>query len=386
MEGIEKNPQLTTAQKVEQLRGYFGKFEQWQTVLWVIEGCDKAAARDCALELFRKPDTSIYHKIECGRYLLSMLTPNFINEYAPFLIDAVLKQGSEEFMKVREDGDRISAVGEYAFMAGGFEAHNPEYFERVKDRRVIPVLVRCLDAPDYKPRRSRDSGRNVERQEIPIALARLNAVEAADKLKQVLETHHDWYLRFNAAYALGFMLPASERAKVEQIIKDRKDKEHKFAGEVFFHFGSGLVERGDAAGIQYLSFKYSSYHEDKDISTALFMLGERLEVLRKSKVKDATALTAFYESALTYPPLRAVFEFDASKLEPVNWGPPDKDTPREPLARAEADFVRCKDRILTCYKTILADLKRHGITALSGLIAEIGEKTRCPEIRALSRE
>lgn len=386
MMGIENNSSLTTAQKLEQLNDYFGKVPLHLEVLSFLMGCDKTAARDSALKQFRKPDTSTYHKLECGRFLLTwstVPTPDFIAEYAPFLIDAVLKQGSDEFMKVREnDSILLSAVGEYAFIASGFNGHNPKHFETLKDRRVIPVLIHCLDAPDYTPGPPFNDRRNVERQEIPIALARLDAIEATEKLKQVLKTHHDWYLRFNSAYALGFMLPRSESAKIEQFINNLKEEG---ARSLFFGFGSGLVERGDAAGIQYLSFKYSPYYEDKNIPVVLYMLQERLGVLQKSKVKDAAALSAFYQSALTYAPLRAMLEFDAAKLE-YSLGPTKKDTPEKRLAEVEAVLVGCKDDILACYKAILADLKRHGITALSGIIAEIGERTRRKEIRALSRE
>lgn len=388
MRGIGNSQQFTTAQKVERLREYFAKVEDWLRVFYHLKECDKNAARDTALEFFRKPSTSTYHKLECGRVLLTWgivgiaPTPDFVTEYVPFLIDAVLKQGRDEFMKARWDGDRISAVGEYAFIASGFEGHNPEHFEKLKDRHVIPVLIQCLDAPDYKVDPPMPSRGNVERQEIPIALARLNAVEAADKLKQVLEKHHDYWLRFHSAYALAFLLPRSESVKIEHLIHSLKDKQARL---FFFGFGSGLVERGEAAGMQYLAFKYSTYHENTEVSAVLYMLEQRLEVLQKGKVKDTATLTAFYQDALSYAPLRAMLEFDASKLERCR-DPRTKVSPEKRLAEVEAELAMCKPRILTCFKTILAHLKRHSITALSGLIAEIGEKTRCPEIRALSRE
>jgi len=391
MMGIANNPSLTTAQKVEQLNDYFGKVPLHLEVLSFLMGCDKTAARDSALKQFRKPDTSTYHKLECGRFLLTwskVPAPDFIAEYAPFLIDAVLNQGSDEFMKVRNDDSiRLSAVGEYAFIASGFEGHNPKHFEKLKDRRVIPVLIRCLDAPDYKPAHSLFDGRNdrcnVERQEIPIALARLDAVEAAEKLKQVLEKHYDYWLRFHSAYALGLLLPRSESAKIEQVINNLKDKEAKL---FFFGFGSGLIERGDPAGVQYLAFKYSVYHEDNDVYGVLYMLEERLEVRRKGKVKDAAALSEFYRGALTYAPLRAVLEFDASKLKPSDRSQEKNATPEKRLAEVETELERSKERILRCYTEILDDLKRHRITALSGLIAEIAQKTRSEEIRSVSQK
>jgi len=387
MWAIRDNRQLTAAQKVEQLSRYFNKVERWIMIFELQEQCGKSAARDWALKLFRKPDTGTYHKLECGRFLLTcstVPTPDFINEYAPFLIDAVITQGSEEFLKVREDDYiRLSAVGEYAFIASGFHGHNPKHFEKLQDRRVIPVLIHCLDAPDYKPGPPFLGRRNVERQEIPIALARLNAVEAAEKLKRVLETHHDGWLRFHSAYALVFLLPRSESVKIDQLIRSLKDEDARF---FFFGFGSGLVERGDPVGVQYLAFKYSVYHGEKDIAAVLCMLEERLEVRRKGKVKDAAALSEFYRGALTYAPLRAVLEFDASKLKPSDRSQEKNATPEKRLAEVETELERSKERILRCYTEILDDLKRHRITALSGLIAEIAQKTRSEEIRSVSQK
>jgi hypothetical protein len=231
MEHIVASQELTTEQKLSAISAYFAKEPYWPGVLYRLDKVDASRSREIALAEFRKPDTSRVHKCQLGNYLLRTQTPNldrkpgdspgFITEYRDFLIDAIVNGGKAEFCVPKEDTQ--TAVGEYAGIAGGINGPVGILFSDVADKRVIPVLIECLSAPDHvypkeqgcviRGKPGEPSGRNTQRQGIPLALMRLEATEAIPELQRIAKEHHDLSLRQNATKALDVLVPLAEKQK-----------------------------------------------------------------------------------------------------------------------------------------------------------------------------
>lgn len=119
--------------------------------------------------------------------------------------------------------------------------------------------------------------------------------------QKVLAEHRDWYLRDNAAYALGRMLPKADRAKLVAELESSKllddhgwpdterDRYHHL-----YAFGRGLISRGDDSGIVFCAFRYSIYNANKGLSEIIYMLSQRVNVLADAR---SAKLAEFFEQA-----------------------------------------------------------------------------------------
>ena len=147
------------------------------------------------------------------------------------------------------------AVGEYAFLASDFNGYQGIDFAPFKDARLVPILIRCLDAPDtinstkqgcvIVGKIGEPSGRNVPRQLIPVALAKLGDASAIKPLETVLFHHADINQRMNAAYALAKLLDShDDRAAIGRKLLEQPD-----LLACRLSFGKGLIEAGDDAGV-----------------------------------------------------------------------------------------------------------------------------------------
>lgn len=214
MQQIIKQLDISHTEKIVRLRPYLQHDDSRMSALQYMSRVEKSAARDAAIALFRKETTTQTEKLRLGRFLLSSVYPGkFLNEYAKFLTQAVLI-GEKEFTQTHEMGS-YTAIGEYAYIAAGFNGYRPAYFDKMKDKRVIPILIRCLNAADdvwpknqgdlIRGKPGKSTGRNIARQNIPIALARLGATTAIPALQDILRTHKDHYLRKNAAESLAVL-------------------------------------------------------------------------------------------------------------------------------------------------------------------------------------
>jgi len=184
---------------------------------------DQATARNAAMRLFGNPGTIRSDKYWLGQFLLRTEMPKagrrmgdppgFVAEYRAFLIDAILVSGEEEFLTQKEYGSR-TAVGEYCRLATG-ERGGPEtvLFTELKDPRVIPVLEQCLNAPAYEGSLWKRYPVNLERNTIPLALARLQAVQTIPVLQEITRTHGDPNFRKAALFALDVLVPLEEARK-----------------------------------------------------------------------------------------------------------------------------------------------------------------------------
>ena len=278
---IVNSTEFSKQEKIDKICTCFDKMTNWSGILYRLDKIDKEQTKNIALQLFRKKGTSQLQRFETSRYLLEQADTEFKHEYKEFLIGTILNGGEEEFCKPRVDD--YSAIGEYAGIAGGINRPKGITFDEVADQSVIPILIRCLDAPDNvypenqghviegKPGES--TGRNTQRQGIPLALAKLHATTATKKLQEVLFTHPDYYLRYNSAYALAIIMPRQESLIIEQRLLDTEpDKYFNFPSgkrpikHFLFPFGKGLIEKEMYEGIKYMSFEYA--YQPNDFSPA----------------------------------------------------------------------------------------------------------------------
>ena len=245
-----------------------------QAWMWVARVDESFAAKGLKRE-FKNPKRDQQEKLTIGRTLLSDQRFNgdkeFIDEYAPWLIDQVVAQETNIKQVLVEY--QLTPVGEYANIANGFQGHSVENFFKIKDKRVIPVLIAALEMPDtvYGEHRGCDRGgkpgegtqRNVDRQNVPIALAKLGAANSVPALRRTLETHHDWYLRDNSALALAMLLDPAQREELVGWLEKRMADDYKLDRfRHLFAFGKGLLNSGDDAGVEFMAFEYSIYHNN----------------------------------------------------------------------------------------------------------------------------
>ena len=394
MNEIVASKTMSKAAKIKELRKYLKKRPDWfEGVLWRIAQVDKTVARKIALERFRRKGISRKRKLTLGSEILqNYSTPEFIDEYGKFLLNAVLKGGKKRFCRKREVGE-LSAVGEYAFIAGDVAAHSPKKLAKIKDARVIRILISCLKAPDniygsfehqgdnIRGKPGELTGRNLERQQIPIALAKLGATQAIAPLKKTLMTHHDRYLRNDSAYALALLMKKKDCREFAQVLKRNKDYRQSL-----FSFGRGLIEKGDDDGVEYMAFEYAIEFTYEAIGTVLFMVIQRLDIVRDFKSRK---LAAFYQQALAYEPFYNILLFDDTKVN-VEWELKQgkiystKTKQRETVTNAKEVLHHLERRITPVYKDLLNGIKANELEGFAEIIDRIGRRTESAAIWKLS--
>ncbi|MES2657568.1 MAG: hypothetical protein V4689_03065 [Verrucomicrobiota bacterium] len=272
---VADSKQLSPAEKVARLRELTRKEETRQMALYRLDAIDPAAARDEVLTLFRAADTPRQTKLLTGHFLLEGNRPQqadfpsaFVAEFARYLVQAILDGGEAEFCQKLEQR-HPTAVGEYACLVSDFNGYKGIDFAPFMDPRVVPILIRCLDAPDtvfpkdqgcvIRGQPGEPTGRNVARQQIPVTLAMLGDASAIKPLETVLFHHTDINQRMNAAYALAKLLDQKDdRAAIGRKLLEQSD-----LLPCRLPFGKGLIEAGEDTGVEFLSIKYTGESADR---------------------------------------------------------------------------------------------------------------------------
>lgn len=388
---VANSKDLSPAEKVARLREMMRKEETRKMALYHLDTIDAAAAREEALILFRAADTSRQIKLLMGHFLLEGNRPQqpgfpneFIPEFANYLIQAILDGGEAEFFQ-KSDDSLTTAVGEYACLASDFNGYKFIDFTPFKDARLIPILIRCLDAPDNvyaknqgcvilgKP--GEPSGRNVARQQIPVALARLNDASAIQPLETTLFHHADIYQRMNVAYALARLLNQKEdRAAI-----GRKLLAQAELLPCRLPFGKGLIESSDDAGVEFLSINYTGLPADRagNPSELFYHLELRLNILKGFKNPK---IEGFIRETLEDGPWLdlILYKPGSAKIDKFAYLHPPKD-------EAEA-LELCTPRIIQTYAATLECVKLNHLTSLTGKLQEIAGKTRNEQIRQMTED
>lgn len=385
IQGIVQDKELSARQKLEALEAHLAAAPA--STLYYMDVVEKGAALARGVARFRDPETGRELKLRVGHELVARHSAGaFEREYASFLAGAVQDDGVEEFMRTN-DGTRITAIGELAYSAGGFEGVPASVFEAARElvpaERLIDILERSLEAPDtvYPEKQGcivmgepgESSGRNVPRQLLPLALAKLNATGSIPRLLDVVTSHKDRYLRANAVYAVARIGSPNEVRQIEEWTL-RHDREVPLA---MFELGRGMAERGDDRGVQYLLIRRDRSYREKDLFTMLYLLEQRLDVMERSPVRN---VTEFYKEALNYGPLRRIWLYDADRLA---WTRASDIGGGRKSNQELLDSQR--DRILKLYTRIVAEIRKRGLSELTEELNEIARKTKDDEIRSLSR-
>lgn len=220
MDAVVASGSLSKAEKLRALEKYLDKCDYLSAVLYRIQKVDWVACAGIGRRLFEAPDTSKARKYEVGRYVFDMHLMRdsgsaecrgFAKEYRDFLLRRMLDGGEAEFCTERT---RITqtAVGEYAEIAGQYIGDIGKLFCDVQDPRVVDILIRCLSAPDCvyafgegRGEPGKPTGSNLERNRIPLALARLDASRSVPILRPLAASHPDLGMRSNAERALALI-------------------------------------------------------------------------------------------------------------------------------------------------------------------------------------
>jgi hypothetical protein len=381
MQRTVESPDLTVAQKLERLRGMTN--EHGAAVLPWIHRLDPEASVKIAVQRVNDPAVPREEKVRIADTMMrrEMGAIDFIDAYAPVLVELVVHGGAEEMMRPNPIGTP-TAVGQYAWIASDFGGFSSKHFDKVADKRTIPALIECLSAPDELNRADdhvrrgnpgESSGRNTQRQQIPVALARLGGVEAVPKLIETISKHHDYWLRFHSAYAVGLLGDAGQRGEVERFLLDAKRDEERW---MLFGFGDGLIKRGLGEGFKYFTFDHSTWSRDKDYFSTIYMAEQHLAAARGVKAKEAEP---FYRHVLSYGPLRDAFAFDEARVViPQHMIPRGGDAKEALLAQAR--------RVEKVYADLLDGIVLNELRGLAPEVEAIGKATKNERIRQLSAD
>src|SRR5688500_4272833 len=119
MQRTVESPDLTAAQKVERLRGMMK--EHGADVLPWIHRLDPEAAAKAAVERINDPAAPREEKVRIAEIMMrrEMGAADFMDAYAPVLVELVVHGGAEEMMRPQPTGTP-TAVGQYAWVASDF--------------------------------------------------------------------------------------------------------------------------------------------------------------------------------------------------------------------------------------------------------------------------
>jgi hypothetical protein len=387
---VVKSTELSKDEKFARLKEFTGAEETRSIALYQMEMLDPAKAMQIAAGVFRAKGSSRLTKLGMGHFMLTGERPRkngfpkgFVKEFAGYLVGEILNGGQKEFCRTLPDR-QMTAVGEYAYLASHFDGYKGVDFTPFKDARLVPILIKCLDAPDNiysaneqsccahgKPGES--TGRNTARQQIPVALAMLGDARGIKPLRRVLDGHHDWYERNNAAYALGMLKLAGGHTKLAAKMRARKvtkaNGQLDGAKDRYYHlyaFGRGLLARGDDAGIEFMAFKYSIYDSYDDLSSNTYMLSERLGVLKGVK---SLKLAGFFKQAFGDEQVMGVLLMDKTKVKPNDYG------------HTIYDFAKAAPRIEKMFDGMCQIIEANRLTSLRATIQQIARKSASKALR-----
>jgi hypothetical protein len=392
MKIVESND-LSKEQKLEELRKYIDSPEVYiSSLIYWMDRVDHKEAIKTGEEYFNREKITTRDKLEVGKRLVEMGDTNIIPPYKKFLVDEIVNNIGE-FMKEREDY-AISAVGEYSSMAAGFNGYKKEVFESFKDPRVIPNLITALGAPDevYRKREEQgcvkwgepgtSTGRNMSRQNIPVGLLRLNATAAIPALKKTLETHHDYYLKHNCAYALGYLLEKEQKqsylklfAKQNNNVRDRESH--------IFTFVTGMIGSGDMDGLEFLGFLPND--PGTDAGLLLSCINTRLSFMKD--FRNAKTM-GFYKMLLENKPFRNILagDIEKTKFDVRSFGGLMSLHSDGSKKTKEEIYTEVLPRFCSAYKAILDGISLNGFWNLKPLVEETGMNSKDQQIRDITKD
>lgn len=389
MGSIAYSDSMATKEKILRIAKYIDNDRYWKDALYYLLKVDTPYTKEIALDMFRRYEQPNEKKYIAGEILVtSCHAEEFIPEFAEFIKNTLLENGEEEFCRVREELEP-SAVGIYAFVASDFWGYSARYFKYFKDKRAIPILIKWLDAPDNvygQPHWSEElrkvpgtsTGGNRQRQQIPVALARMNARESVDKLIDILKYHHDGRLRHNAAYALGYLSNDKQSAAVENYLLDLDDN-----WSLLYYFGKGLIEKGDFNGIRYLMLESDPLLDRKTSFLALtYEVDKRIEIIKGKWNKD---IGIFMNEILNYKPFLDILLFNYQDIRVRNYEFYDKDAGKFLKFNTVKEVMDYKQNdVISLYADIIECMRYNNLHDFDKIVHEIARNSKNREIRKIS--
>lgn len=382
---VFRDESLNKEAKIKRVLEYFKDDPTCHRAIMWIARLDEKLARQLLAKEFANPKRATQDKIRIGNSLLTDDRFNgkgeFIDAYAPWLIDQVIAQKGQVKDVLVEN--LRTPIGEYGNIANSFQGHKSKHFSKIRDRRVIPVLVAALDMPDriygagdghhVRGKPGDSTGRNLDRQNVPVALAKLGAVEAIPAMRRILEKHHDWHLRNNSAFALAVLMHPKDRGELIKWFGRNKGADYRKKEDRYRHlfaFGRGLLHRGED-DVTYMGFEYSIYHNRVNLSETTYMYEERLKLVTELRSRK---IAGFYRQAFEYEPLMNVFMFDRDKVKTNDYGHTTYN-----LDRAEARILELFDQTATL-------IERNRLTELEPWLKKLATNSKNGIVRMRASE
>jgi len=374
---IFQSPTLSKEQKLQRLERFLNKYPV-RTAYLLIE-LDRGAAREIILRHFRDAKISKTTKLVLGRGLLQVFDAQEVApEFKKFLVKDILEK-IDEFMHPQEFY-ADSGLAEYVYIASEFNGyHDPKLFDALKDERTVPNLIKALNAPDQVWSKDREdmsgipgtsTGRNVPRQLIPIALAKLNATSAIPDLKDKFKKHYDKYLRATSAYALGYLLGKDEKEDFEKQLSKEKDQ------NIIFEFAKGSIAVRDYSVLKYIRLDRNVQPKDFGILSCLYEIEQKLRVL--NGVKDP-GTKAFYSELIAYEPFRELVAADYTKI-------PVEEKEWQTYFKSKDDYLNKQmHRIVKIYSQLVQGVELNGSTDLWADVKMLGGNSLSPDIQNIAK-
>jgi len=389
MSSIAYSDSMGTNEKILRISKYLDNERYWKDAFYYLLNVDTSYTMELALNMFRQNEYPNEKKYFAGEFLVTRCNADeFIPEFAGFIKKTMLEIGEKEFCRIREEL-MPSAVGIYASVASGFWGYSSEYFRYFKDKRAIPILIKCLDAPDNvygEPHWSEElrkvpgtsTGWNRQRQQIPVALARMNARESVDKLIDVLMNHHDGRLRYNAAYAIGYLSDERQSKRAEDYLLTLDNN-----WSYLFTFGKGLIENVDFNGIKYLMLEFDPLMERKtSFLLVISDIGARIEIIKGKRNKNIKILI---KEIMNYKPFINILLFNYRDIKVRNFEFYDKDTGKIREFKTVREVVDYKqDDVVSLYSDIIACIKYNNLDDFDKIVRELARNSANREIRKIS--
>lgn|SRR3989338_4674819 len=367
---------LTKEQKLQKLESFLDKYPQ--RIAYLLIELDRGAAHEIILKHFRDTKISKIQKLELGRTLLQNLDArDIVPEFKEFLATDIV-QNIDEFMRPQDDY-AASGPAEYVYIASEFSGyHDPKLFDAFKDERTIPNLIKALNAPDWIwPKEQGDNirgtpgtptGRNVARQLIPIALAKLNAKIAIPNLMDKFQKHHDEYLRINSAYALGYLLGKDEKEDFEKQLSREKNQ------NLVFEFAKGSIAAGDYSALKYIFVE--KYPQGAQWSSILYDLEQRLSVL--TGVKDPRT-KIFYSALISNEPFRQLVMADFENI-------PVSEREWQMGFKSKEDYLHQQmHRIVKIYDQLVQSVQLNNFNDLWDDVLTLGYNSSSSDIQTIAK-
>jgi hypothetical protein len=384
---VVNSADLSKEQKVAKLKGMVGVEETRMAALYELNHLDENEATAAALDVFRAKESSRELKLRMGHFVLQGARPQHkgfpegaVKEVAAYLVGAIVDGGEKEFCHKLTEGT-VTAVGEYAYLASDFGGYQGVDFTPFKDARGVPVLIRCLAAPDdvyaknqgdlIRGKPGESTGRNTARQQIPVALAKLGDPRAVEALKNALFKQTDIYTRTNAAYALARLATPEERAAIGKDVLAKPELLW-----CCLPLGKGLIEAGDDRGLEFLSLAHAGGYGNLEYPGEIeYMIKQRLAVLKGFK---SPKVEGFVREALAFKPLRARVLFEPGSVRIAPWADA-KATKNEAEALEQA-----APGIIEVYGGLLECVEANHLRGLAADLAEIARQTHSEKIREMT--